>query len=233
MSKGKEKKEDNELPVIEIEKGLRKTEEFFKAYKKPLAYTVGGIALVVALYFGYSEFIYAPKVAEAEEQMYLSQNHFERDSFNLALNGNGTLEPGFKHIVEDFGSTPSGNLANFYAGVCCLKLGEYARAIDYFDDFKSNDEIFAARALSNIGACYAELGELDKAATYFEKAARKKVNPIASPQYLMKATAVYMKQQRYDKALKIYEEIKYKYPQSNEARTIDKYIERAKIAASK
>jgi tetratricopeptide (TPR) repeat protein len=228
------KKQDNKdkEQVAEIVEGIHKIENFFKEYKNVLIYTIGGLALIVAVYVGYKEFISKPMKKEALEQLVIPQNYFEKDSFRLALEGQGMLEPGFATIAEDYSSTPSGNLANFYAGVCCLRLGDYERAINYFDKFKSNDEIFAPRALANIGNCYVELGDLEKAANYFEQAAYKKDN-LASPSYLMKATAVYEKLGQYSKALALYEEIKYKYPESNEAATIDKYIERVKILASK
>jgi tetratricopeptide (TPR) repeat protein len=228
------KKQDNKEKeqVVEIVEGIHKIENFFKKYKNILIYGVGGLALIILVYVGYSEFVSKPLQKEALEQMVIPQNYFERDSFRLALEGQGLLEPGFATIADEYGSTSSGNLANFYAGVCCLKLGEYQRAIEYFAEFKSDDEIFAPRALANIGNCYVELGDLEKAVQYFERAAHQKDN-LAAPSYLMKATVVHEKLGQYAQALKLYEEIKYKYPDSNEANTVDKYIERVKILASK
>ncbi|MDR3246790.1 MAG: tetratricopeptide repeat protein [Prevotellaceae bacterium] len=231
MSNKKQDSKDKDQ-VAEIVEGMHKVENFFKTNKNTLIYTVGGLILAIAGYLGYIEFISKPRNSEALEQIVLPQNHFAKDSFRLALRGNGLLEPGFETIATEYSSTPSGNLANFYAGVCCLKLGEYEEAIDYFGNFKSDDEIFAPRALANIGNCYVELGELENAAKYFEQAARKKDN-LAAASYLMKATAVHEKLGQYAKALQLYEEIKYKYPDSSEAGAIDKYIERVKTLASK
>jgi tetratricopeptide (TPR) repeat protein len=231
MSNKKQNTKENE-PVAEIVEGIVKVEDFFKKYKNIFIYVGGGLALIVAIYFGYKEFVTKPAISTALEKMIIPQNYFEKDSFRLALKGQGLLEPGFESIADEYSSTPSGNLANFYAGVCCLKLGEYQQAIDYFGKFNADDEIFAARALANIGNCYVELGELENAVKYFEKAAHKKDN-LLSPTYLMKATAVYEKLGQYSKALKLYEEIKYKYAESLEANSIDKYIERVKILSSK
>jgi tetratricopeptide (TPR) repeat protein len=231
MSNKKQNNKEKEQ-VAEIVEGVHKVEEFFKEYKDILLYTAVGLALIIGGYIGYRELISKPHRNEALEQMVIPQNYFEKDSFRLALKGQGLLEPGFETIVNEYGSTPAGNLAKFYAGVCSLKLGEYEQAIIYFDKFKSDDEIFAPRALANIGNCYVELGELKTAVKYFEQAAHKKDN-LASPSYMMKAAAVYEKLGQYSKALQLYEEIKYKYPESIEANTIDKYIERVKILASK
>jgi tetratricopeptide (TPR) repeat protein len=231
MSNKKQNSQDKDQ-AAELVEGIHKVEDFFKKNKNILIYTVGGLLIIIAGYFGYGEFISKPRNSEALEQMFVPQNHFERDSFRLALKGNGMLEPGFETIADEYGSTPSGNLANFYAGVCFLKLGEYEQAIDYFGKFKSNDEIFAPRALANIGNCYVELGDYETAVKYFEQAAHKK-NNLSSAAYLMKATAVLEKLGQYTKALKLYEEIKNNYPESSEAGNIDKYIERVKILASK
>jgi tetratricopeptide (TPR) repeat protein len=228
---GKKQDNKNKEQVVEIVEDIHKIEEFFKKYKNILIYTVGGLVLVIGGYIGYRELISKPMQQEALERMIIPQNYFEKDSFKLALDGNA-LEPGFATIADEYGSTSSGNLANFYAGVCSLKLGEYEQAVEFFSNFKSDDEIFAPRALANIGNCYVELGELDKAVQYFERAAHKNDN-LAAPSYLMKATAVYEKLEQYSKALKLYEEIKYKYPESSEANTVDKHIERVKILDSK
>jgi tetratricopeptide (TPR) repeat protein len=76
-----------------------------------------------------------------------------------------------------------------------------------------------------IGDCYVELNDNAKAISYFEKAADKD-NAVISPVYLKKAGLVYESQKENEKAEKAYTTIKEKYPKSQEAADIDKYLAR-------
>ena len=67
--------------------------------------------------------------------------------------------------------------------------------------------------------------QLDKAASYYEKAAAQAENMLAA-NYLFKAATVYEAQGKSAEALKNYKLIKEKYPQSPEAYEIEKYISR-------
>ncbi|MHC5110465.1 MAG: protein kinase domain-containing protein [Planctomycetota bacterium] len=60
---------------------------------------------------------------------------------------------------------------NFY-GVCLKRLGKYAEAAEQFQKVLEHEEFYAA--LSNLGACYAILGNTDQAALYLRKAATAK-----------------------------------------------------------
>jgi TolA-binding protein len=51
--------------------------------------------------------------------------------------------------------------------------------------------------------------------------------------YLMKAGNLYETMGKYEDALKVYQTVKKKYPESNEGRQIDKYIARVEILAKK
>ena len=43
--------------------------------------------------------------------MFKGEQYFAKDSFNLALNGNGADYEGFEAIIDQYGSTSAGNLA--------------------------------------------------------------------------------------------------------------------------
>lgn len=226
----KDKKTNDPSVGEEIQVAIGKTEAFIEKYQKQLIYAVLGIVIVVSGVILFSKFYQGPREVEAQNQLSKSQNYFVQDSFKLALNGDGIDSRGLKRIIEDYGSTKSANLANVYAGICCYKLGDYNQAISYLEEFDGNDDVnITPTVVGLIGDAYVELRETDKALTYFTKAYEMD-NKMLSPVFLKKAGLVYESKGEYDKAIELYTQIKDKYVQSNEARDIEKYIERAKAS---
>ena len=222
MAKKTTRTEENIQAVEEV---LSKSEQFIEDNQKPILYVVGILILIVLVYFGFQRFYLIPKEATAQEQIFMAEKYFEMDSLDLALNGDG-LNPGFLDIIDDYKFTKTANLAHFYAGVSYMEKGDYETAIDYLKNFDGNDQIVAAMGLGAIGDCLIELGNSKKAADYYLEAANDDENEFTSPLFLMKAGWTYEIMKDYNKALNCYKQIKEDYPQSNEAREMDKYIAR-------
>jgi tetratricopeptide (TPR) repeat protein len=222
MSKKEDKKHDE---LVNVEHALTSTEAFIEKYQKQIIYGVGAIVLIVLVALSFRNFYLEPREVAAENEMYKSQAYFAKDSFKIALDGNGAESLGFKDIVSEYGITASGKLAAAYAGICYYKLGQYENAIKYLSQFDGKDSYFAASVIGLTGDCYVELGETSKAISYFDKAADKK-NDVMSPVYLKKAGLVYESLNQPEKAEKEYTKIKDSYPKSTEAADIDKYIAR-------
>ncbi|WP_047451085.1 tetratricopeptide repeat protein [Alistipes sp. ZOR0009] len=227
-----EKQSHQEENLQAIEGALTKTEQFIEKYQKTLIYGFSAIVIVVALFFGYKKLISQPREKEALAQMAGAQRTFEQGNYKLALEGNAQ-DAGFAKIVDEFGSTTAGNLANFYAGICELNLGQFQKALDYLNDYSSDNIVLGPLAEGAKGDAYVELKQLDKAASAYEKAASLNSNNFTTPTFLFKAAAVYEEQENWEKALKIYENVKTDYPQSPEAGEVDKYITRAKLNLNK
>lgn len=221
------KQDKTEGGIVKVEEALSKTERFIETNQKLLTIIIGAIIVVVLVFFGFKRFYMEPKEKVAQEQMFMAERYFEMDSLNLALNGDG-MYPGFLDIIDDYGMTKGANLSQYYAGMCYLKLGNFEEAIDHLKSFKGKDQILGPMALGAIADAYIELNQTSKAADYYTEAADLNENEFTTPLFLMKAGWTYEIQKDYKKALEIYERIKFKYPTSNEAREIDKYIARAK-----
>jgi len=215
-----------------IESALTRTEMFIEDNQKILTNILLGVLVVVLLIIAGNRYILKPKNLEASASMYMAEKYFERDSFNLALNGYGTF-PGFLDVIEEHGITKSAKLAKYYAGICYKELGDYESAVEYLSKFKTRDLLVGAAAKSALGDAYSELGEYQKAVKTYIEAADNFENEFSSPIVLKKAGIVYEKMDELDKALTIYERIHTNYPDSAEGREMEKYIGRveAKIAS--
>ena len=224
MAKKKNQQEDN---LQELESALTKTEQFIEDNQKMITYIVGAVILVVAGYLAFNKFYLQPKEKEALTQMFMAENYFEKDSFNLAINGDGNYL-GFLDIIDDYGITKSANLANYYTGISYLHLGQYDEAIDYLKKFKTDDLLLAPVKAGAIGDAMLQLGNNEDALKQYKKAYSVTENELTTPVYKMKAAKLLESMNELDEALKLYEEIKKDYPQSTEGTSADRYIARIK-----
>lgn len=211
-----------------IEGSISRTEQFLEKYQKQLTIAAVVILAVVALIFAYRKLYLEPQKTEAQEQIFVAEQYFERDSFDLALNGDGDY-PGFLDIIDDYGATNVANLAHYYAGVSYFKLGDYESAIDYLTGFSTDDKILAAVSSGCIADSYVELGNYTKASEYYENAVEESKNKLTTPIYLMKLGRVYEELNDWEKALKTYERVEKEFSDTDEGRTIQKFITRAKL----
>ncbi|AHW61145.1 Tetratricopeptide repeat-containing protein [Draconibacterium orientale] len=224
MAKKNVEQADN---LQELESALTKTEQFVEDNSKIISFVVGGIIIVVAAYLGFNKFYVQPKEDEAISQMFMAENYFEKDSFNLAINGDGNYL-GFLDIIDDYGITKSANRAKYYTGISYLYLGEYETALDYLNDFKTDDLLLAPVAEGAKGDAYLELGETDNALKQYKKAYAASDNELTTPVYMMKAANLLESMDELEDALALYEAIKTEYPQSSEGTNADRYIARIK-----
>jgi tetratricopeptide (TPR) repeat protein len=163
---------------------------------------------------------------EAHGEMFMAEQYFEKDSFNLALDGDGNYL-GFLDIADEYGNTSAGNLAHYYAGVSYLRSGQFEDAISELESFDGAGEMLGAVALGAIGDAHMEMDDVDDALSFYEKAANSSENNFSSPIYLQKAGFAAEKAGKYDKAIDYYTQVKENYPTTNEGRNADKYIARA------
>ncbi len=221
------KENKTEEKIIAVESALSRTEQFFEDNYKIIAGVIGGLALIVVLYFGYTKYIKEPKGREAQAAMFNAQRYFEADSLNKALNGDG-VNLGFLAVADEYSSTSAGNLSLYYAGVIYMKNGDFDNAIEKLEAFKGEDQIVSSMANGLLGDAYMEKNDIDKAIELYLKAADENKNNFSSPMYLLRAGMAYELQNKWEDALKQYERVQKEYSKSMDAQEIDKYIARAK-----
>ena len=125
----------NNKEGFEISESIDKVEHYVQNNKKSLTIIVGASVAIVLAYFAYTNFILGPQEEKAQNAMFAAERYFSQDSLKQALNGDGTY-PGFEQIAQDYGSTKSGNLANYYLGMTYLKKGDFEKAIEIRDQLR-------------------------------------------------------------------------------------------------
>jgi len=217
-----------------LDEGASKTEAWVEKNQKYILGFIGVAAICVLGYLAFNEFVQKPKEVEATNEMFQAQTYFEqaltateKDSlFNLSLNG-GEGKFGFLDIIDTYGGTKAGNLSRYYAGMAYLNTNNYKEAINYLDDFSSDDAVIGPLAKGAIGDAFVQLGQEDKALGYYETAATMNINEFTTPRFLLKAGNTALNLGKFDKAIKHFTEITEKYPTAAEAAKATANIGRA------
>ena len=223
----KETKKQEEL--VNVEEVVNKSEAFLTKNKNTIVGGIVAVVVVIAAVFCYNNYVKAPRELKASEALFQAEQYFRNGNFEQALNGDSLGAVGFVTVAEEYSGTEAGNLANAYAGMALAQLKKYEEALKYLNDFSGDDAMVAPAALGTMGNCYAQLGQLDKAAATLVKAADKASSHALSPIYLIQAGQIYEKLGKNSEAVSAYQTIKDKYFNSYQSMDIDKYIERASV----
>jgi tetratricopeptide (TPR) repeat protein len=208
---------------------MNKTELFFEENGRKIGYIFLGLLILAALIFGYRSLIVLPRAEKAAEMIAEAQYRFEATTpdFELALVGdeNGA---GFLDVIEKYGSTPSGNLAKHYAGICYLRLGDLDNAAAYLAKYKPAKgipaEIVNAQNIGLQGDIAVEKGDYAAAIKLFEKAAKVSDNNLTAPMYLRKAALAANAMGNKEQALGFAQRIQNEFPASAEAQNAEKLM---------
>ncbi|MFM1875050.1 MAG: hypothetical protein RL266_787 [Bacteroidota bacterium] len=226
MAKKSKEAEKDEV-IVDVEEVYSKTEDFINTNQNAILGFIGVAVAVIVGFYAYNKVYLGPLEEEAHGQMFMAEQYFQKDSFQLALNGDGGNYLGFLDVADEYGNTSAGNLAHYYAGICYLRTGDFEAAIEELNSFDGAGEMLGAVALGATGDAYMELGEIDEALNYYEKAVDANENDFTTPIYLQKAGLAAEKGGNFDKAIDYYTQVKENYPTSNEGRNAEKFIARA------
>ena len=179
--------------------------DWYLLNKKMVNIGSAAILLLVGLFAGYKYFWLPSKEKEAQTYIFKIRKAFDKDSFALVLKG-GRDYPSAQELADDFGGTQSGKEVALMAGISYARTGKFGA----------------------LAACYAEKGDVEKAAKTYEAAADMGRNDFVAP-YMLKMAGVHYEDAGNDKgALRCYERIASEYKTTTEGNDIEKYIYRVK-----
>lgn len=184
------------------------------------------IAVVIGTvgWIAYRQYL-ASQNEECLKEMRAAEAFFRQDSFEKAIKGTATVM-GFEQLVDEYGRTRAGNLCRLYLGLCYLKTGKPQAAMETLEDYDTPDSYLGGAAFAALAGAYAEVKEFEKAARYYEKAAKIHNNSQTSPPLLLQAGLCYELAGQEEKAAEVYARITEKYPLAAEAPTAQKHLQR-------
>ncbi|HWY35709.1 MAG TPA: tetratricopeptide repeat protein [Nitrosopumilaceae archaeon] len=217
---------------FDVQETLGKAELFLDQNKKRLGIAAGIVLVLVGGVLAYKLWWLPKQDEEAQAQIFIAQQYFEKDSVNLALNGGtvgGITVTGLTEIADNYSGTKSANAAEYMIGVSLLRNGKFEEAIEHLSKFDSDDIILSSVALGAIGDANMELNRIDEAIKFYMKAADKNTNNFTTPIYLKRAALAYENQSNYAEAKKIYERLLKEFGKTNEGREAEKFIARENV----
>lgn len=213
----------------ELPESLVKAQGFWQKNRKTIIIAAVAVIAIVGGWYYYQSNIVKPKEDAAADAIFKAQQYFARDSFNLALNGDGKSK-GFLYIMSNYSGTKQANLSKYYAGVCYLKTGNFNKAVEYLNDFSTDAKQIQMMAYGCLGDAYSELGKKDDAVASYKKAAASfEDDDVNAPEYLFRAALLSETMGKNADAIELYKQLRDKYPNSERGYQADKYIYRLSI----
>lgn len=204
---------------------IAKAKDFWTRNGKIISIVCAVVVLGVAGYFGYNNFVRKPEMRKAVDASFKAEDYFRKDSFNLALKGDGQYY-GFLRVIDKYGSTPAGKLACFYAGVCYIRLDDNQNAVKYLKKFETSSKPLLARKYKLLGDASGELGKTAEAVDYYKKSA-----DVFEDDADNSAEALFLAAYLTDRVLKnskeaieLFKDIKERFPNTARANEADKYL---------
>lgn len=150
---------------------------------------------------------------------------YEASNYKDAIDGQKAANiVGLKKIVDDYGSTETGESAKIYLANSYVMIGNDQAAFDAYDSYSGSNQLFKSTALAGKAGCLEAKNEFEKAVDLYKDAAKiSKYNP-SNPEYLLKAAISLIKVGKKEEAKSLLDSIKKDYKTSPVLYELDKYL---------
>jgi tetratricopeptide (TPR) repeat protein len=198
--------------------------KFFDQYKSQVyIYAIALVVVVAGVYWYLSN--KAANNEKADLELSRVMGLYDSGAYQEAIDGRaGTNILGLKKIVDEYGSTESGETAKIFLANSYNMLGKFDEAYKYYDDYSGSNDMFKAAALAGKASYYEAKNQMDKAADSFKDAARVSKENVNNADYLLSAGIDYYKTGNKEKAMEQFNKIKDEYKTSMANREAEEYL---------
>ncbi len=230
MLKPKKKLTKRELKQDPILTSIGQAKTFYELNKKYISYATVALAVAILALFAYlnNRRQNDEKAATELGRVYKIYDAGVNDKAQYTIAINGVRERGImglKEIVDNYGSTSSGEMARLYLANAYYNLGQYDEAMKNYDKFSSSDNLLNASATAGIAGCYEARNDMADAARRYEEAASiSGASASVTAEYVNDAARDYGLAGQKEKAVELFKRLKKEFPTSTYARDADRYI---------
>lgn len=211
----------------DLDREALNTEKFLEKYQKPLSIAFGVVVLGILGFFGYQQFVVAPKNAEAVKTYLAAQKNLTDGKDKEALGGKSAANPGYLGTYNEYSSTKIGKLSAYNAGLLKFKEGKFQEAFDLLDKFSSDNKTLMAMKYGAMADAKSGLNKNDEALSLLDQAASASDDPYTSYFFTRKAGIVALGMKKNAEAKKYFATIDEKYQDYDNGMS-DSYIEMTK-----
>ncbi|GEN66645.1 MULTISPECIES: hypothetical protein [Chryseobacterium] len=211
----------------DLDREALNTERFLEKYSKPLGIVFGVLILGVLGFFGYKQFVVAPKNVEAVKSFLAAQKNLVEGKDKEALGGKSAANPGFVGTYNDYSGTSVGQLSAYNAGLLKFKEGKFQESYDLLDKFSSDNKTLMAMKYGAMADAKSGLNKNDEALALLDKAATASNDPYTTYFFTRKAGIVALGLKKNPEAKKYFSAIDEKYQDYDNGMS-DSYIEMTK-----
>jgi tetratricopeptide (TPR) repeat protein len=199
------------------------TKDFIENNSRTILMYTGIFIAVVAVVFFY---INNQRQNEEQAALHLSKVMplYDSGSYLEAIEGQGTNAAGLKKIVDQYGSTESGETAKIYLANSYNFLGKTEEAYKYYEDYSGSIDLFKSTALAGQASYFASKNEYEKAADLYRRASRVIKDNPSNADYMLKSGINYLYAGKQDSAKDLFETIKKDYQATPANMEADKYL---------
>jgi len=205
-----------------------KSIDYFNQHKNKI-YLYGGIVVVlIAAIFWYVN-NKAANNEKATTELGKILASYEKGAYQEAIDGKKAEKIlGLKQIVDEYGSTETGEAAKIFLANSYSMMGKTEDAFKYYDDYSGSNIIYKATALAGKAGYYESKNEYQKAADLFLEAAHQSEENALNAEYLLKAGINFIEAGQKDKAKETLQSLKDEYKTSSAVRDVDRYLVQVK-----
>jgi TolA-binding protein len=214
----KDLKKDELLTFVE------KASEWYYANQRNAIVAVVAILAIVGALWSYSYHVRSNN-ERASAELGKVYSLYDNGQYKEAIEGipQDTIL-GLKSLVENYDGTDAGEIAELYLANAYSMTNDYENALKHFESCSVSDARLKAAVIAGIASCNEIKKNYREAAEHYRKAASLSGISVATPEYLFNAANNFALCGEKETARELYNRLKKEFPQSQQARDIDRFL---------